>query len=200
VILARHTESTGDVNNLFGGWYDDNATKEGLELARHVAEAKLLALGSSINHVFTSPLKRAYQTALVYANILGVSPTVKEGLKECNRYGVMTGRPRAEGTQRYPAEVAALETDYRAILPEGEPYEVFKERVLKEFRLLETAYPKGDFMIVTHGGPLRCILREAVGLPELASLADCAFVEITARGNGSYIIGKSYGMVWTKQT
>lgn len=194
MILVRHGESTSDEDDLYGGWYDDDLTPRGNEQAKGLAQA-LKDSGVVISKIFVSPFKRAQQTAAVVSEVLGIEPITVEDLKESNRYGLMTGRPKADGKARYPEVVEAMATDDKVIFPEGESYEKFSARILSAFDKIIRENPEGNFLIVTHGGPIKCILREKLNLPQLTELGDCAFIKIDS-SDGGFTIAESSGVKW----
>ncbi|MCX7050807.1 MAG: 2,3-bisphosphoglycerate-dependent phosphoglycerate mutase, partial [Proteobacteria bacterium] len=61
LILARHGQSTWNVDNLFTGWTDVDLSPLGREEAARAGQ-ELLREGISIDLAFTSVLKRAIRT------------------------------------------------------------------------------------------------------------------------------------------
>ena len=61
LILARHGQSTWNVDNLFTGWTDVDLSPLGREEAARAGH-ELLREGISIDLAFTSVLKRAIKT------------------------------------------------------------------------------------------------------------------------------------------
>ena len=80
IIFVRHGLSTANVNQILS--HDTNRyplTEEGISQAKEVGNA-LLKL--RVEKIYTSPVLRAYQTALTIGEILGLSPIVDERLRE----------------------------------------------------------------------------------------------------------------------
>ncbi len=194
MIIGRHGESTGDIDCLLGGTYDDDLTIYGQRQA--LDRSRDLAARFKLRKLFSSNLKRAKQTANIYKEQLEIPKVgILPDFRECNRYGSYSGKHISAAKAEEPELYAALANDYRAILPGGEDYDKFKERVLRAFYRLYDQEQGVSFMLVTHGGPLRCVLREVVGLPEIVKLEDCAYIEID-RCNDVWEVGKHQGIVW----
>ncbi|MBU1132445.1 histidine phosphatase family protein, partial [Patescibacteria group bacterium] len=87
IYLIRHGETTGDIEDRFGGDYDDHLTAKGIEQARELAKQ---LLNKEIEIIFVSPLMRAVETAEEVEKVLHVPVEVLEDLRERNNYGVLT--------------------------------------------------------------------------------------------------------------
>jgi broad specificity phosphatase PhoE len=88
IYLARHGQTTGDVENRYGGAYEDHMTELGKQQA--VKLAGLLA-DKQIEQLYASPRIRAQEAAAIVANKLGLTYKTLEDFRERNGYGVMTG-------------------------------------------------------------------------------------------------------------
>ncbi len=60
IIVIRHGQTTGDVEDRYGGAYDDALSPEGEAQVRQLAEE---LAGKGMQQIYTSPLQRAEQTA-----------------------------------------------------------------------------------------------------------------------------------------
>ncbi len=181
IYLVRHGESESDVEDLYGGAYDDHLTELGKKKALNVAN-KLK--GKKVEVIFSSPYHRAKECAEILKNALKVKFEVKfvEGLKERNRYGFLSGKSIKESQQVYPLETAKLATDYKYFVVGGEDYESFKKRVIEGFGSVLNS--KHDVVaVVAHGGPIRCFVREMLKLGELKKFEHGAVFELEAEGN-----------------
>lgn len=173
IFLIRHAESTSDVEDRYGGDYNDHLTEEGKEQAQKLAVS---LQDKNIEIVYSSPKFRARETAEIVVKHLGRPLEVVDDLRERNAYGIVTGMVKAKAGEQYPDEVAKL-GDYRQTVLDGEEYGHFKQRVIKaynEIRQLKCS----TVAIITHGGPIRCLAREVLDLGELAELGDCATIEL----------------------
>lgn len=192
IYLIRHGETTGDVEDRYGGDYDDHLSKRGVEESKELA-GKLK--GRGIQKVYTSPKMRAKETAEIAGRELKVAVEVVAGLRERNRYGVMTGMKKSEAKRRYPKEVRELEKGFRHKVKGSESYENFKRRVVKAFIKVESSRKYESVAVVTHGGPMKCIVREVLKAGELGELEDCAIITIEKSDDRLKIIGMDGAMI-----
>ena len=88
IILLRHGESVDDVLNCYGGAADFDLSENGRETARKVAE---LYREKGVEMIYSSPLKRAAQTAQIIDGVIRCGVKAAPNLYERNSYGVMTG-------------------------------------------------------------------------------------------------------------
>ena len=152
IYLVRHGEAQDDVEDLYGGSADHNPTGKGLLEAGEFAQT---FKDKNIEVIISSPSKRAANPAQIIGKILDVLVEFEDGLRECDRYGVLTGMKKAEAREKYPEVVKALENDEPV---EGsEPLEDFKKRV---FSTLERLWNRQEqnILAVTHGGFIRFVL------------------------------------------
>ena len=174
IYLIRHGESTSDIENRYGGDYDDPLTETGHQQAEDLA---VTLHDKGIQTIFTSPRIRAQETAAELQQVLDCTVSPVADLRERNFYGVLTGMNKEEARTKHPELVALLE-DRHNTLPQGEPYSQFADRVQKAWETI-TASSYETVAVVTHAGPIRCIFRDILGKGELSSIGDCAYFEIT---------------------
>lgn len=125
------------------------------------AHARELAARVSADVVWTSPRRRARETAAPFAS----SPLVDDDLRELD-FGDFEGRTFDEIAATEPELYRAwMETPTRVRFPGGESYADLKIRAL---RSLERIWTEGDAVVVTHGGVIRAGLSEWLGIPDEA--------------------------------
>ncbi len=108
--------------------------------------------------VFSSPLKRAVQTA----QATGMPVTVMEGLRELYA-GAWDGLTFDTIKERYPDLYAARGTDRTIPLPEAESNEAGLARFLQALTQAVQSVP-GDVAVVTHGGVTALLLQHLSGV------------------------------------
>jgi len=183
IFLCRHGQTIGDIEDRYGGDYDDSLTEQGISQVKGLAN-KLK--GEGIEIIFSSPLKRAKETSEILSCFLGCAFDVVNGIKERNGYGVLTGMIRGEAKEKYPVEVGLLK-DYRNTIEGAETYGHFTERIKKSFlNIAKQGF--NNIVIVSHGGPIRCLFREFFKWGELKELGDCAFFEIMKGEDGFKLV------------
>jgi broad specificity phosphatase PhoE len=185
IYLIRHGETTGDIEDRYGGDYDDNLTAKGMKESEELAK-KLK--DKDIQIVYVSPRIRAIETASIVNKSLNVKLKIIDGLRERNNYGILTGLIKSEAKQRHPEEVKELETGMNHKVKNSENYEPFKKRIVKSFEEIVKNSEYQTIAIITHGGPIRCIIREVLRVGELAEINDCAIITIHSKKDGLSII------------
>ncbi|MFA6416725.1 MAG: histidine phosphatase family protein [Patescibacteria group bacterium] len=180
LIFIRHGETTGDVEERYGGDYDDHLTAKGQEQAKEALE-ELRA--KNIKLIISSPLIRAQETAKILAD--GKCPVITEpAFKERNQYGILTGRIKEEAMMERPELVEFLK-DYLNTIDGAESYQAFRDRIVSTVNNL--AHKEKDICraIIWHGGPMRVLFRDILKLGEIGRIGDLAWVEIEG-DNGNF--------------
>ena len=171
ILLIRHGETTGDIEDRYGGAYDDHLTEKGRE---QLAETAQKLAGRTIDVLYTSSLIRARESADILNSVFNTQIEVMDGLRERN-YGVLGGLTKAEALEQYPEAVEAHK-DPANTDPEGESQQDFTERVVTAFEAI-TKSGHDRVVVVSHGGPIKTILRH-LGLPIPDQIGDGGVVEV----------------------
>ncbi len=179
IYLVRHGETTGDLEDRFGGDYDDHLTPRGLKESEELAK-KLK--GKLIGEIYSSPRIRALETAAILAEATGAEINVVNDLRERNHYGVLTGMVKSEAKDKHPEHVAELQKGLNHNLKGSESYPDFKKRVAKAWSEI-MAEGESPIAVVTHGGVIKCIVREILKRGEFETLGDCAILTIERDSN-----------------
>jgi probable phosphoglycerate mutase len=167
VLFIRHGETDWNRIKRIQGHIDIPLATSGVEQARQLATrfAREAQDGARLDAIYSSDLLRAQQTAQPFADVLGLSLQLKQGLRERN-YGAFQGHDSDEISLRFPDEYAQWQTrDPGFSPPEGESQRVFYHRVLHAIEPIVAAHPDGRIACVAHGGVLDCVYRFANGLP-----------------------------------
>lgn len=177
IYFIRHGETTGDIENLYGGDYDDHLTEKGQREARALGE-KLKERG--IQAVFTSPLLRAQETAAILNSHHDAPVKIDPKLKERNWYGELTGMNKEVAKEKFPDLVALLGNRYNT-LPGGEAYDDFMKRISESLRKICANEKSERVAVVSHGGVMRVLFREILKQGEI-DFGNCAFAELNWDG------------------
>lgn len=173
IFIIRHGETTSDVENRYGGDYDDHLTERGISQAKDLA-VKLANQGIQI--IFSSSRIRAKETSEILNGVLNCNVQIIDDIRERNSYGILTGMEKSEAQNKYP-ELVNLVKDYRNTIDGAESYDNFLSRIKSAFdQVVKTPYD--SIVIVSHGGPIKCIFRDVLKMGELNDLADCAIIEL----------------------
>lgn len=172
IYLIRHGETTGDIEDRYGGSYDDHLSEKGISQAEELAE-KISSFG--VEKIYTSTLIRAKETAEILNKKLNVSIDEVLGIKERNIYGKLSGMVKAEAREKFP-ELAEALRDYRNTIEGAESYEEATERMKIAFEEI-TASESEVVAVITHGGTIKTFFREFLKR-EVESVGDCGFAEL----------------------
>lgn len=173
IILIRHGQSTGDVEDRYGGAYDDELSPQGERQAQELAE-EMAGLG--IETLFASPLKRALQTAQAIRNRVACPLHVMDGLRERDRYGLLSGMTKVQAKRDYP-DLAERAKDLFATLPSAESYEAAAQRMSETYADV-LAQTRNCSAVLWHGGGMRVLFRDILEQGEPEEVGDCGWVEL----------------------
>jgi broad specificity phosphatase PhoE len=164
LVLCRHGEAEGAQGRFCG------ALDVALSTAGHrQAEALATALPSlDPVAVYTSPARRAVETAGPIAARLGLAPVVEPDLRELD-FGEADGLRYEEAAARWPALYAAwLHAPTRTCFPGGEEFTDFRARALAAVARVQTRRPDAAVVVVTHAGVIRTLLAHWLAAPDEA--------------------------------
>lgn len=166
ILIVRHGQTSWNVERRIQGWRDielnDNGHSQAQALARHLANQHEQAQ-QIIDAVYSSDLLRAQQTANAIAQALTLPLSLIEGVRERN-YGVLEGVPFDRMHEHDPV-VAKVWADRHpdGVIPNGETLRQFHQRVTDCLQTVASKHPGQRVVIVTHGGAMDIIWRQATG-------------------------------------
>jgi broad specificity phosphatase PhoE len=182
VVLVRHGETDWNRDNRFQGRADPPLNDTGRAQARVLAAE----LGTeSFAAAYTSPLRRAAETAAILASALGVDAVPDGSLMEVD-VGSWSGLTRTEVEARFPAEFARW-LEYGHGWDDGETYDELGARVVAGLADIAARHPGEVVLAITHGGPIRSALAaaERVAFDEarrsIHVIDNCAVVRLAVR-------------------
>lgn len=182
IYLCRHGQTTGDLEDRYGGDYDDHLTQLGIEQAQQLSD---LLKDKGVQKIFVSPLIRARETAEIIGGKLNLVPEIVRDLKERNRNGILTGMVKSEAKDKFPDIVERLK-DYKNTIEGAESQNDFQIRITEAIQtILKTNYE--TVAIVTHGGPMITILREIESASDY-KIEDCGHAELKFDGEKMELI------------
>jgi probable phosphoglycerate mutase len=150
ILLARHGETDWNREGRFQGWADPPLNATGCAQA---VELSVELMAEDLAAVYSSPLRRAYETAEVVAASRGLEPVTVDALREVD-VGSWSGLTRAEIELRFPDQYARW-LGYGQGWEDGETYEQMAERVVRALIELAEERDGKRILAVTHGGPMR---------------------------------------------
>jgi broad specificity phosphatase PhoE len=159
ILLARHGETDWNRESRFQGHADPPLNDRGREQAADLAEA---LANEELAAVYSSPLRRAFETAETIAARHGLEAVPVERLREVD-VGSWQALTRDDVERRFPEEFRRW-LDYGQGWNDGETYEAMGERVLAALEELAARHDGQQILAVTHGGPIRAALARAEGI------------------------------------
>ena len=182
IVLVRHGETDWNRDNRFQGHADPPLNDAGREQARVLAEE---LRGEPFAALYTSPLRRASETAAILGPQLALEPRADESLMEVD-LGSWSGLTRSEVEERFPVGFARW-LEYGHGWDDGETYEALGGRVVAGLSNIGARHPDMAVLAVTHGGPIRSALAAAESVPfgearrSIRVLGNCAVVRLVVR-------------------
>ena len=153
LILARHGETDWNKNGLLQGSSDfAKLNNVGKKQAKALGKA-LLSLNVDI--IYSSPLKRASETAEIINKILKKEIVFDDALKERD-WGDWEGRDAAVEFLRL--EKMDIRTRFNFMPPNGESWKEFEIRLIKSVEKIVENNNDKRVLIVTHGGSIRALV------------------------------------------
>jgi broad specificity phosphatase PhoE len=150
ILLARHGETDWNRDQRFQGHADPPLNDAGRAQA---AELSIALADEDLAAVYSSPLRRAFETAQIVAAAHGLEPVALEALREVD-VGSWQGLTRSEVESRFPDQYARW-LDHAQGWEDGESYEQMGDRVVAALLELAAAHDGDRILAVTHGGPIR---------------------------------------------
>jgi len=190
--LVRHGESVSNMEGRVQGQEDIELSALGHAQARQVADwARRLAAScpagtAPIREIWSSPLRRARETAEAIAAAIGLPVSVDEQLCELHA-GIFQGHLWADLEQAFPEEVAHWRSgDPHYVIPGGESRAQLAARGRAALEALAARGTPG-MIVVAHGGVLTAALGSMLGRehPLLAAAAERPFTKLPALANCS---------------
>ena len=168
LILARHGETDWNRDGIWQGHGDpplnDLGRQQAMELAARLADVEIDAL-------YSSDLRRAYETAEIIGSAKGLEITAEPDLREMD-VGSWSGLTSEEISTRFPGMASH----------DGESREAFDERAVGALQRIASAHEGQGAMVVTHGGVIRALQRHIFGEP-LSVLANCETYAVHYEGS-----------------
>lgn len=189
IYVVRHGQTTGDLEDRYGGDYDDHLTQKGISQAQSLIP-KLKSCG--IEMIFSSPRIRAREAAEIINKVLGVKLEIIDDLRERNKYGILTGLTKSEGTEKFPIDAEKVKDDFKTVTG-AEQFEGFRKRIVAAFKKCLN-YGINTILIVGHGGTLRRIICYVLGEDKHIDIDESAILEIESNKSGKLKLTKTEGI------
>lgn len=166
LVLMRHGEPCLTVPAVCYGKSEVALSDAGREQVR--GKLPLLKLAKP-DVLYTSPRRRAVETAIIAGDALGLSPHTAGELAEID-FGSFEGRTFDEIEKLFPAEFRMwMERPAEVTFPGGENFAALKQRVLGFTAPLRRVHNRQTVLISAHGGVNQVILADALGMNDASA-------------------------------
>jgi len=157
LFLLRHGETDFSHSRRYCGSLDISLNAHGHAQAELVAGS---LKGKFFDAVYTSDLCRTVETAqIVFPGV----PVIQQSCFREMTFGILEGLTYEEAVhQHLDIYQRWLEDPWEVSLPGAEIFEVFFRRVMEGLRAIVKANPGRSIALVSHGGPIRVILSQAL--------------------------------------
>jgi len=152
ISLVRHGETKWNVLGKFQGCQDIDLSNEGIQQAKYLSKR----FQNKIDHIYTSPLKRAHKTAEIISQGSNVTPIIKSDLREIN-FGEWEGLTIKEIQANFPEKFIEWRNDELNGPMCGGDLSLKKASVRATKAILEIAkeHTGENIIIVAHGGIIK---------------------------------------------
>jgi len=161
IYLVRHGQTAWNKEEIFRGRADIPLNETGLKEAELAAE---YFRGLKIDHIYSSPLSRAYQTAEKIPGVCSLEVQRLEGLVDMS-FGSWEGRPLDE-VKRENEELYRLwrESPHLAHFPGGEGLDHVRNRSMAALEALLRLHPEETLILVSHRVVNKVLICAVLGL------------------------------------
>lgn len=161
LLLVRHGQTEWNEQGRYIGWQEVGLSATGRQQAE--ALAKCLS-GNGIDALYTSDLRRTVETAAAISKSVVIETIPDPRLREMC-FGAIEGLTFDDARARFPAMIASWLADWEQPPSGAESFSEFSARVSSFLDHLGISHAEDSVLVVSHGGPIREILRLTLGLP-----------------------------------
>jgi broad specificity phosphatase PhoE len=160
LFLVRHGATQLTAEDRFSGSVGVDLSAEGREQVERLGER---LADDPVAAAYASPLSRTLETATILSRAHGLTPILREGLREIS-HGRWEGLTRHEVETRFPDEYAAWESDPFTFAPAGgESGVAVLARALPVVREIVVAHAGQSVLVVSHKATLRLLISSLLG-------------------------------------
>ena len=162
LIAIRHGETAWNVDTRIQGQLDIGLNERGQWQARQAARA---LADEPIAAIYSSDLRRAFETARAIGSAVGREPVPHTGLRE-RAFGIFEGKTWAEIESAWPEDTRRWREREPGWAPaQGETLEQVRDRVAEATHTLAARH-RGELIVLgAHGGVMDALYRLATQQP-----------------------------------
>lgn len=151
IYIVRHGQDQDNAKGILNGWRDTPLTDTGISQAQQLAR-KIKGTGLEFEAAYSSPLQRAFKTAKIITDYLGLEPPIKLNELIERDFGIMTGQHAHDIEKMCAPEIVKTATITYFLSPEGsETFPQLLERAEKLLGFIRGKHQDGNILLVTHG-------------------------------------------------
>jgi broad specificity phosphatase PhoE len=160
VLLVRHGQTKSNITGYFMGWSNEDISDLGYAQVRSLS-SRLAEF--PIATIYTSPLKRAMNTARILAEPHKLELNVLDDLTEIG-LGDWQGLHRDEISQKWPEIWRQSRIDPSVVtFPNGENFQQLTERAVRAFNRIVADNTNRHTLAVTHDAVIRVLVAHVLG-------------------------------------
>jgi broad specificity phosphatase PhoE len=182
IYWVRHGENKANITKEFSYKHVDySLTAKGIQQAQQTARS---FLDKNIQAIYTSPLKRAVETAEIIARTLHLDFTLVEEFREIN-VGTLEGQVPIPELWAFHNRILSDWQNGRhdSMFPGGENYSMLIERVRAGLKRVLSEQNDSNILIVAHGGIITATIKDLCCNPDMEELLrtekhNCSITEL----------------------
>jgi broad specificity phosphatase PhoE len=170
LVLIRHADAYPDEAEVVAGGYDAQPLSARGRRQAHALAERLQ--GTELTAIYSSPIRRAWQTALCLGEALGLPVQERETLRDV---GLLPGPSyagtgdalaciRAMRAHNRSAEAAVMRAGNWSLVPGCEPSEHLRSRMTQTICDIAEHHASQRVALVTHSGSINAFLAATLGL------------------------------------
>lgn len=175
IYFIRHTEADDDRRGSYGGIADDPLIESGRKYARSAGQ---VLSNKGIEVIYTSPYRRARETAELINESIKVDVVEIYNLRERNSYGILSGIEKNRAKTLFPSihqrvkqmkENGTKPSKSIETLPGAE---IYLDLLLRARDVFNQIFRKGELAgfkcvaVVTHGGFAWAFFKDIIRIPK----------------------------------
>jgi alpha-ribazole phosphatase len=165
IWLLRHGEPEESVRRLCYGSLDVGLSDAGRQ---QMARAARELTAEPVAAIYSSPRRRALESARILGEAFQppLKVRVAPNFREID-FGDFEGVAYDDIAARYPDLYRQwMEAPTTVEFPGGESFAMLRRRVLRAFQAMGAAHADETVVVVSHGGPIRAIVANALGMAD----------------------------------
>ncbi|MBM3707230.1 MAG: alpha-ribazole phosphatase [Actinobacteria bacterium] len=163
LFLIRHGQTESNARGIYQGTMDTELTEEGMEQAKL---AKEYLSNVTFSNIYSSPKKRALDTAKIIAENTGLEIKIRKDLEEMN-FGKWEGLKFEDINTQYKKDYQNWLADpFINPPPGGESFGELIARASEEINRIVAENPeRSNVLVVTHGGLILALIVKWLKIP-----------------------------------